>query len=76
LDYRLRLPRQLEGQKLYGMGVAETTVDKKIAIRMKKRGMSWSEAGATAMVALLMLKANGELAAWLEKKMPQVEKNP
>ncbi|GLI16280.1 hypothetical protein MTHERMOG20_07340 [Moorella thermoacetica] len=28
------------------------------------------------MVALLMLKANGELAAWLEKKMPQVEKNP
>lgn len=76
LDYRLRLPQQMQGQKLYGMGVAETTVDKKIAIRMKKRGMSWSETGATAMVALLMLKANGELASWLEKQIPQVENNP
>lgn len=76
LDYRLRLPKKLEGITLYGMGVAETTVDKKIANRMKKRGMSWSKLGAVAMAALLTLKANGELTTCLDERIPQTEKNP
>jgi len=76
LDYRLRLPSKPGGINLYGMGVAETIVDKKIANRMKKRGMSWSRQGAIAMAALLMLKANGELEEWLEQKIPQEQANP
>lgn len=76
LDYRLRLARSPEEVPLYGLGVAETTVDKKLATRMKKRGMSWTPEGVMAMSSLLMLKANGELSKWLEERTPAEEKNP
>ena len=49
------------------MGVAETMVDKKLANRMKKRGMRWSREGARCMALLLMLRANGQLHQWLEE---------
>lgn len=44
LDYRLRLPEHIDKSQLYGMGAAETLIDKKVANRMKKRGMRWSRA--------------------------------
>jgi hypothetical protein len=46
------------------MGAAETMVDKKVANRMKKRGMMWSRVGACAMASLLMLRSNGQLFQW------------
>lgn len=68
LDYRYRLKdgikqwcSELNGVKLYGLGVAETVVDKKIANRMKKRGMAWSIEGAKAMAAFLVSRGNNRL---------------
>jgi hypothetical protein len=65
----------IEGIELYGMGVAETFVDKKIANRMKKRGMYWTREGAHAMAAILMLKSNRELSIGLNKLHYSIE-NP
>ena len=58
------------------MGAAETLVDKKIANRMKKRGMRWSRVGAHAMAVLLMLKSNKQLFTWLDEAFLSVPKNP
>jgi len=76
VDYRQRLPYKPEGKELYGMGAIETIVDKKVANRMKKRGMSWSRKGALAMAALLMLKSNGELFTWLDCEIGPEIQNP
>lgn len=76
LDYRLRLPEHIDRSHLYGMGAAETLVDKKIANRMKKRGMRWSRVGAHAMAVLLMLKSNKQLFTWLDEAFLSVPKNP
>ena len=65
-----------ESRKLFGMGAAETMVDKKIANRMKERGMSWSRDGAFAMAALLMLRGNGQLFEWLDRHPENDVQNP
>lgn len=68
LDYRFRLhdgerryTSEFEGIRLHGLGVVETVLDKKIANRMKKKGMAWSADGAGAMVAFLVSRGNCEL---------------
>jgi len=68
LDYRFRLQdgerrytSEFEGIRLHGLGVVETVLDKKIANRMKKRGMAWSDDGAGAMVAFLVSRGNNKL---------------
>ena len=67
VDYRSRLrEEQRRGYFFSGLGVAETLVAKKLANRMKKRGMRWSRAGAWCMARLLMLSAYGQLLKWLE----------
>ncbi len=66
LYYRQRIGYEYKGVRLYGMGIAETMVDKKLANRMKKRGMRWSKRGAFAMACLLILRSNGQLFEWLE----------
>ena len=76
LDYRLRLPRHIDKSGLYGMGAAETLVDKKLANRMKKRGMRWSRSGAHSMAVLLMLKSNKQLFSWLDEAFLSVPTNP
>jgi len=43
-----------------GSGAAEKTVDALVVHRYKKRGMSWSRAGSSALLRLRLLKANGE----------------
>lgn len=75
-DYRSRIARRYWKFELYGMGVAETTVDKKIANRMKKRGMSWSREGASAMATLLMLRSNKELFNFLDEARLKDIANP
>jgi len=60
-DYRLELG--CEG--LRGLGAIEGNVDKLIACRMKKRGMSWSKTGANRMARLINLRESGELHQWI-----------
>ena len=43
-----------------GSGAAEKTVDALVVHRYKKRGMSWSRVGSSALLRLRLLKANGE----------------
>ena len=58
-DYRLDLGA--EGQALRRTGAIESNVDKLIANRMKKRGMSWTLAGAKLMACLITVTHNGGL---------------
>lgn len=46
-----------------GLGTMEGQIDKILAHRMKKRGMSWSLDGAHRMAHMLALRENGELAS-------------
>ena len=41
-------------------------MDKLIADRMKKRGMSWTRRGADRMARLISLREMGELNAWIK----------
>ncbi len=50
---------KVEGVTLRGLGATEGNVDKKIALRMKKRGRAWTRRGAANMLALLGLEASG-----------------
>ena len=52
VDHRIRLG--LQGRQYRGLGAIEGNVDKQIAQRMKRRGMSWRIPGAKAMIALCM----------------------
>ena len=61
-DYRL----EVDGDGLRGLGAIEGNVDKLIADRMKKRGMSWTRGGADRMARLISLREMGELNAWIK----------
>ena len=61
-DYRL----EVNGDGLRGLGAIEGNVDKLIADRMKKRGMSWSRRGADRMARLISLREMGELDTWIK----------
>ena len=58
-DYRL--DAGAECQHLRRTGAIESNVDKLVANRMKKRGMSWTIAGARRMACLLMVAEDGQL---------------
>jgi len=45
-------------------GAVEPNIDKTIAHRFKKRGMSWSEDGATALLKIRQVIFNGEWDDW------------
>jgi len=59
-DYRL----EVDGEGLRGLGAIEGNVDKLIADRMKKRGMSWTRRGANRMARLISLREGGDLNTW------------
>lgn len=63
-DYRLEMG--YEG--LRGLGAIEGNVDKLIANRMKKRGMSWSKRGANRMARLINLREMGQLHLWVNRR--------
>ena len=68
-DYRLRLPlTPEERRKLPGLGTVEGNIDKILACRFKRRGMSWSQDGAHRLAKILALRSNGELADWMGKQ--------
>jgi len=63
-DYRL----EVDGDGLRGLGAIEGNVDKLVANRMKKRGMSWTINGAQRMARLISLREMGELHSWITHK--------
>ena len=68
-DYRLRLPlTPEERRKLPSLGTVEGNIDKILARRFKRRGMSWSQDGAHRLAKILALRSNGELADWIRQK--------
>jgi hypothetical protein len=69
-DYRL----DMGYDGLRGLGAIESNVDKLIASRMKKRGMSWSKRGANRMARLINLREMGELHLWINHR-PDKPKN-
>ena len=63
-DYRLEVG--YEG--LRGLGAIEGNVDKLIANRMKKRGMSWTKRGGNRMARLINLREMGQLHLWVNRR--------
>jgi hypothetical protein len=61
-DYRL----EVDDGGLRGLGAIEGNVDKLIADRMKKRGMSWTKRGADRMARLISLRERGDLNTWVK----------
>lgn len=61
-----------------GLGAIEGNVDKLIANRMKKKGMSWTIRGANRMARLINLREQGRLHLWVNHrgKQPQAERPP
>ncbi len=65
-DYRLKF----DAEGLRGLGGMEGNVDKLVANRMKKRGMSWTRRGARRMTRLLQMQHEGRIASW--KSLPKL----
>lgn len=63
-DYRL----EVDGDGLRGLGAMEGNVDKLVANRMKKRGMSWTISGAQGMARLISLRKMGQLHSWINRE--------
>ena len=66
-DYRL----EVEGDSLRGLGAIEGNIDKLVANRMKKRGMSWTVKGAQRIARLISLGEMGKLHSWITQKDKQ-----
>ena len=63
--------------KIKGAGAMESNVDKFIAHRFKKRGMSWSEKGALSLLKVRETISNGEWDSWwLEGRDQKIEIRP
>lgn len=64
-------------ERIKGTGAMESNVDKFIAHRFKKRGMSWSVKGALGLLKVKETIANGEWDAWWrDKRGEKIEINP
>ena len=63
-DYRL----EVNGDGLRGLGAIEGNVDKLVANRLKKRGMSWTIKGAQRMCQLISLREMGKLHSQITHK--------
>ena len=63
-DYRL----EVGYDGLRGLGAIEGNVDKLIASRMKKRGMSWTRRGGNRMARLVNLREMGQLHLWVNRR--------
>ena len=63
--------------KIKGAGAMESNVDKFVAHRFKKRGMSWSPKGALSLLKVKETIANGEWDSWwLEGRDERIEIRP
>ncbi len=71
-DYRekdLNIPDNVRG-----MGAMESNIDKVLANRMKKQGMSWSKAGARNLAKIIIADRNNELEEKMEQMNWDIEK--
>lgn len=72
---------RLDGRQR-GAGAVEANIDKTIVHRFKRRGMSWSERGASALLKVRQVIVNGQWDAWwYEQRDKKIEikaifKNP
>jgi len=66
-DYRL----EVGYAGFRGLGAIEGNVDKLIANRMKKRGMSWTKRGGHRMARLINLREMGQLHLWVNRREKQ-----
>lgn len=71
-DYRM----EIGADGLRGLGTIEGNVDKLVANRMKKRGMSWTIKGARRMTRLVNLREMVELNAWINHTGRQRDDRP
>ncbi len=59
-----------------GLGASEAEINHVLAVRMKKRGMSWTEEGTHHMAQMRCLLAMDQLQAWLadyqQKRWPHI----
>ena len=62
VDWRNQVGQVPEGAR--GLGTMESNGDKLVANRVKKRGMSWTVAGAQRLAVATQLSANAELSDW------------
>lgn len=60
---RIRMDKEIESA-----GAIESTIDKVIAHRFKRRGMSWSEEGAQALLKIRQTIINGQWDSWWYKE--------
>ena len=67
--------RCLPFERLGAMGCIEANIGKKIALRMKTRGCSWSREGAKAMSAILCHLPQLEQHAFKFEELPTFEMN-
>ena len=63
-DYRLEVGG---GDGLRSLAAIEGNVNKLVANRMKKRGMSWTINGAQRMARLIRLRERGQLESWISR---------
>ena len=70
-DYRL----EVASEGLRGIGAIEGNVDKLVANRMKKRGMSWTIKGAQRMARLISLREMGQIHHWITHKDKSEERS-
>jgi len=59
---------KLKDKEIERAGAIESNVNKAIAARFKKRGMSWSKPGALALLKIKETVINGEWDDWWEKE--------
>jgi len=59
---------EIDASNLRGLGAIEGNVDKLVANRMKKRGMSWTLKGAQRMARLISLREMGQIHYWITRK--------
>lgn len=69
-DYRLKLNGMDGLDGLRGLGSIEGNVDKLVASRMKKRGMSWTKRGIRRMTRLIQMQHEGQISGW--KTLPRL----
>ena len=70
-DYRL----EVDDDNLRGLGAIEGNVDKLVANRMKKRGMSWTIRGAQRMARLISLREMGKIHYWITHRDKSEERS-
>jgi hypothetical protein len=57
--------RERGEEGLRGLGAAEGNIDKILANRFKKRGMSWTVSGGDHMAKVIQMRDNGALEDWV-----------